>query len=206
MAQPDDEDNVFDDVCQSIREATDRGDNTFNVSHTHILSVFPEDIKLLKNTVSVLHIDNNYQLCKLPPAIGDLTKLTWLNLSYNHLAELPAEIGRLKNLMRLHVNNNLLNSLPIEIWNLKQLEELLADSNQLKAVPTGVLEMPQLKKIYLDNNPLLTPEDIVEGFEEKVPPPPAVGDCSLTRQKFTQCFIHVSFHDLCGVPKVDYIH
>jgi len=142
----------------------------------------------------------------LPRSLGELTLLTWLNVSYNQLKELPASIGRLTKLQRLHVNNNQLTSLPLDIWSLKDLEELVADTNKIKALPTGVLEMRKLNKLIMDNNPLLAPEDVATNLEDKVPPPPLVGDCSLTRQKFTECFVHLSFHDLCGNSKIPVVH
>eukprot|EP00992_Anisonema_acinus_P003856 TRINITY_DN14223_c0_g1_i1.p1 TRINITY_DN14223_c0_g1~~TRINITY_DN14223_c0_g1_i1.p1 ORF type:complete len:243 (-),score=107.33 TRINITY_DN14223_c0_g1_i1:225-905(-) len=197
---------LYDELCETIHDAVTRGETVLNISSRDALRTVPEDLKLLKGSLGVLHIDNNYQLYQLPPCIGDLHKLTWLNVSYNRLTELPPEIGRLRALTRLHCNNNLLKGLPIEIWNLKELEELQVDSNQITALPTGVLEMPKLAKLFVDNNPLLKRDDLAEGLEEKVPPPPAVGDCSLTHQKFTQCFIHVSFHTLGGVPEVPVVH
>ena len=44
--------------------------------------------------------------------------------------------------------------------------------------------MRKLNKLIMDNNPLLAPEDVATNLEDKVPPPPLVGDCSLTRQKY----------------------
>ena len=39
-----------------------------------------------------------------------------------------------------------------------------------------------------------------------MPKPPPVGDCSLTRLRFTECFVHLSFHKLCDNPDVPVVH
>ena len=139
-------------------------------------------IKILRPNLTVLHVDNCYQLTTVPRSIGNLTKLTWLNLSYNNIERLPPEIGKLRHLERLHVNNNRLQvqggggggatlltrtharthtqELPHDVWHLKDLQELQCDTNNIKALPSGVLEMRSLEKLFVHNNPLLTPEDV----------------------------------------------
>jgi hypothetical protein len=199
-------DDIVEELVDVIKNACALGETIFYVTQNHELLSVPEEISKLKATLQVLHIDNNYQLHQLPSTIGDLSKLTWLNVSYNKLTELPQTIGKLIHLTRLHANNNVLECLPLEIRNLKALEELFLENNKLRALPTGVLELPKLATLYIDNNPLLIPNDLVEGLEDKVPLPPPIGECSLTRQRFTECFVHMSFHKLCGNSSVPIVH
>lgn len=195
-------------LCEDIQDALERGDTTFNFSHNHELRRFPEDIAILKPNLTVLHIDNCYQLSHVPGAIGNLTNLTWLNLAYNKLSALPPEIGKLRNLERLHVNNNLIEELPHEMWNLRRLQELQCDTNRVRALPSGVLEMRELRELHCHNNPLLTAADVADegAMEERAPKPPPVGDCDQSRVRFERCFTYVSFHRLCGVDGVPVVH
>jgi len=199
---------VEEELCEDIQDALERGDTTFNFSHNHELRHFPEDIAILKPNLTVLHIDNCYQLTSVPSAIGNLTHLTWLNLSYNKLTSLPPEIGKLRNLERLHVNNNLIKELPHEMWNLRQLQELQCDTNDIRALPSGILEMRELRELHCHNNPLLAESDVAdEGLmEERAPKPPAVGDCDQSRVRFERCFVLVTFHRLCGNDDVPVVH
>lgn len=72
-----------------------------------------------------LHHDQYHGLYELPPEIGNLTKLAYLDLSDNGLWKLPAEIGNLTNLKTLYLcNNAFLSSLPPEIGNLAKLTHL----------------------------------------------------------------------------------
>jgi len=67
----------------------------------------------------------NMGLTKLPPEIGQLTNLQWLDLSDNQLTALPPEIGRLTSLSVLIVNNNpLLTRLPLEFGQLTDFSQL----------------------------------------------------------------------------------
>eukprot|EP01062_Namystynia_karyoxenos_P028218 TRINITY_DN21422_c0_g1_i1.p1 TRINITY_DN21422_c0_g1~~TRINITY_DN21422_c0_g1_i1.p1 ORF type:complete len:261 (+),score=85.64 TRINITY_DN21422_c0_g1_i1:83-865(+) len=207
-ALSDEEEAVEEQLCEDIQDALERGDTTFNFSHNHEIRRFPEDISILRPNLTVLHIDNCYQLEHIPGAIGNLTGLTWLNLTYNKLSHLPPEIGKLRNLERLHVNNNLLVELPHELWNLKRLQELQCDTNRIRALPSGVLEMGELRELHCHNNPLLVPEDVADEalMEERAPKPPPVGDCDQSRARFEKCFTYVSFHCLCGVEQVPVVH
>ena len=197
---------VYEQLCDAIHEAAETGQTTFNFSYNYVLRAFPEDIKLLKPTLTVLHIDNNYQLATLPPAIGDLTGIRWLNLSYNKLTELPGEIAKLRHLERLHVNNNELTSLPLEVWALKSLQELRCDCNQLKAIPTGVLFLREMRELFVNNNPLLEESD-AEGAEvAELFPQVRYGDCGNCNVRFTRCIAMCSFHDFCGAANTPFCH
>ena len=45
-------------------------------------------------------------LKSLPPQVGNLTNLTFLNLEYNELTALPSEIGNLTSLTHLYLGHN----------------------------------------------------------------------------------------------------
>eukprot|EP01063_Lacrimia_lanifica_P010467 TRINITY_DN1718_c0_g1_i4.p1 TRINITY_DN1718_c0_g1~~TRINITY_DN1718_c0_g1_i4.p1 ORF type:complete len:279 (+),score=132.64 TRINITY_DN1718_c0_g1_i4:50-838(+) len=202
------EEAVEDKICEDIQDAKEKEAKEFHFCHNHDLRVLPDDIKILKTTLRQLHVDNCYQLQYIPSSVGNLTNLTWLNLAYNNLEAIPPEIGKLRHLERLHVNNNRIEELPHELWNLKELNELQCDTNHIRALPSGVLEMRKLEKLFCHNNPLLNPEMVQDeaAMEENAPKPPPAGDCDQSRTRFKECFVHVSFHDICGVEEVPIVH
>lgn len=75
---------------------------------------------------------NQNKLSWLPPAIGTLRHLTFLDLSQNQLDQLPAEIGMLVNLKTFLVFDNQLETLPCEMGSLYQLETLGIEGNPLE--------------------------------------------------------------------------
>jgi Leucine-rich repeat (LRR) protein len=193
-------------LCDAIHAAAEAGETTFNYSHNYVLKAFPVDIKLLKPTLQILHIDNCFELTTLPPSIGDLTNLRWLNISYNNLTELPSEIAKLRNLERLHINNNRITALPLEVWALKSLQELHCDSNQLRALPTGILFLRGMRELFINNNPLLADSD-AEGAEvSELFPPVRYGDCGNCNVRFSKSIMLVSFHAFCGNSSVSFVH
>ncbi|KAI9742816.1 MAG: Glucose-repressible alcohol dehydrogenase transcriptional effector [Claussenomyces sp. TS43310] len=70
-----------------------------------------------------LYIASN-QLTHLPPAIGRLRQLTYLDASFNLLADLPPELGMCVFLKQLLLFNNKIRTLPNELGALFQLEML----------------------------------------------------------------------------------
>ncbi|XP_059626617.1 uncharacterized protein LOC132269448 [Cornus florida] len=93
----------------------------------------------------------------LPPEIGCLTNLEYLDLSFNKLRSLPTEITYLSALISLKVANNKLGELPSSLSSLERLENLDLSNNRLKSL--GCLElglMHNLQKLNLQNNKLLS--------------------------------------------------
>ena len=100
------------------------------------------------------------ELRKLPPEICQLTKLSILDLSQNHLTSLPPEIGQLTNLKILYLNNNQLTSLPPEIGQLSNLRFLNLTSNRFRSLPHEICQLLNLEILQLQINKLtdLPPE------------------------------------------------
>ena len=70
----------------------------------------------------------------LPPEIGCLSNLEYLDLSFNKMKSLPAEISNLTALVSLKVANNKLSELPMALSSLKMLENLDLSHNRLTSL------------------------------------------------------------------------
>ncbi|KAK4792137.1 hypothetical protein SAY86_022572 [Trapa natans] len=143
--------------------------------------VFPlmSEIAQLKclTKLSVCH----FSIRCLPPEIGCLNKLEYLDLSFNKMKSLPNEITSLSSLISLKVSHNKLMELPCDLPSLQRLESLDLSNNRLTSL--GSLEfgtMPSLRSINLQFNRLLycqVPSSIccqLDGNDNKVP----IEDCS----------------------------
>ncbi|CAL1396552.1 unnamed protein product [Linum trigynum] len=103
--------------------------------------------------LSVCHFSIRY----LPPEIGCLSKLEYLDLSFNKLKSLPSEICQLSALISLKVANNKLVELPIGLSLLQKLEILDLSNNRLTSVGSLDLGLMQnLLYLNLQYNKLLS--------------------------------------------------
>ncbi|RVX18187.1 MDIS1-interacting receptor like kinase 2 [Vitis vinifera] len=96
-------------------------------------------------------------LVLIPPQIGLLSKLKYLDLSTNQFSGgIPPEIGLLTNLEVLHLVQNQLNgSIPHEIGQLASLYELALYTNQLEgSIPASLGNLSNLASLYLYQNQL----------------------------------------------------
>ena len=94
--------------------------------------------------------------------MGDLTNLTWLDLSHNKLSEgIPTELGSLANLEALSLGDNRLSgSIPSELGNLVNLQVLNLASNQLSGpLPQGLTSLHALGTFYYDTALLCAPDN-----------------------------------------------
>ncbi|XP_011027240.1 PREDICTED: uncharacterized protein LOC105127583 isoform X1 [Populus euphratica] len=103
--------------------------------------------------LSVCHFSVRY----LPPEIGCLSNLEFLDLSFNKIKSLPNEITYLNALISLKVSNNKLVELPSSLSSLQLLESLDLSNNRLTSL--GSLElasMHNLQYLNLQYNKLLS--------------------------------------------------
>ncbi|XP_047569564.1 leucine-rich repeat and calponin homology domain-containing protein 4 isoform X1 [Lutra lutra] len=115
---------------------------------------FPEVPEAACQLVSLegLSLYHNCLRC-LNPALGNLTALTYLNLSRNQLSSLPPYICQLP-LRVLIISNNKLGALPPDISALGSLRQLDVSGNELQALPAELCSLPSLRDLSVRRNQL----------------------------------------------------
>ena len=104
-----------------------------------------------------LDLSSNNLTGTIPTELGDLTELTSLDLSSNNLAgNIPTDLGDLTVLTSLDLSsNNLASDIPIELGDLIELRNLLLHNNSLTGtVPTDLGDLTMLRTLRLDGNKL----------------------------------------------------
>ena len=90
----------------------------------------------------------------MPPEIGHLKELRFLNVGENQLVGLPTSIQNLIKLEKLYLHGNKITELLPEIGHLKELWLLNVQENNLFGLPTSMHKLKKLKMLYLANNRL----------------------------------------------------
>jgi len=111
------------------------------------------------------HVDkivlaSNNLMGSIPPELGSLTNLSYLNLSPNQLSgTIPPELGSLTNLTNLYLSSNQLSGpIPPELGSLTNLSYLALYHNQLSGpIPPELGSLTNLSYLNLDNNQLSGP-------------------------------------------------
>lgn len=114
-------------------------------------------ITVTNNRVTQVYLYNNGLDGTIPNALGNLTKLELLTLSFSSLTgNIPSSLGELDELQYLQLNNNsITDQIPSSLGNLSNLKQLLLDNNNLTGpIPDELGDLSNLEKLHLDHNNL----------------------------------------------------
>lgn len=117
----------------AIYETTNLNIDLTSLAHEHInlyLSHILDLITIIAPDLQFLWLSRN-ELKQIPPQIGNLKKLKWLDASDNKLTTLPEELGDCLSLQVLWLENNELTDLPSSIQRLKNLNDVDLQDNKL---------------------------------------------------------------------------
>ena len=147
------------DVLIALYDATDGpnwADNTKWLSHAP-LGEWHGITTDAAGQITEVDLEENRLRGALPPALGDLSSVRWLNLKFNRLnGEIPPALGRLANLNALWLNyNDLRGEIPPALANLRELQDLRLSWNELTGtIPRELGGLANLTVLMLDQNQL----------------------------------------------------
>jgi Leucine-rich repeat (LRR) protein len=125
-------------------------------------TAIPSTIGAMTNLTTIYLAGNDFQE-PIPESIGNLTKLTSLDISRANkdqfkglIGTIPASIGSIATLQYIELQNNQLSgSIPTTIGDLKNLRRLRLQNNELTGTLPGTLStLTNLSEIRLENNGL----------------------------------------------------
>ena len=114
----------------------------------------PSEIGQLSTTLTMVSIQGNPLLRKLPAELNRCTSLGLLFLKHNNLSALPTGLGRLTGLNSLALANNFLSSLPTELESLTNMMSLYLSQNLITSVPASFARMTILRYLSIAANRL----------------------------------------------------
>ena len=147
------------DILVRLYEATD-GPNWINQEHW--LTDAPIDSWFgvradAGGRVEGIDLRNNGLAGRIPPELGDLSRLELLRLGDNSLSgSIPPELGNLAELIGLYLESNkLTGTIPPQLGSLASLEFLRLSSNELSGgIPRELGGLPDLRDLGLSDNHL----------------------------------------------------
>lgn len=95
-----------------------------------------------------INLLKDYNLQRITPEIGKLTKLEFLRADLTELRELPREIGNCTELEVLVIDNTRITSIPEELGNCTQLKYLDVHGNKIDSLPASLGKLTRLE--FLD--------------------------------------------------------
>ena len=140
--------NLWDTVPAELLQKKDRTE--LSLARSNLTSI-PKEVFEMKQ-LRKLDLSWNKDLKTLPPEIGNLKNLEYLDCSGCSLRNLPKELGKLKKLRYLRLWNNWIGELPAEIGNLENLENLMLENCALKTLPKEIGKLKKLKDLNLRSN------------------------------------------------------
>lgn len=87
--------------------------------------------------LETLSLGNN-SITALPPSLGQLSKLTSLDVEANELSTLPGELAQLTRLKVLNAQTNHFGSVPAVVFSIVSLEDLRLGENEIAELPPAI--------------------------------------------------------------------
>lgn len=116
------------------------------------LTEFPSKMFDYADTMAEFNLSRN-KLPSIPPALGELKKLTFIDLSNNMLTSLPVEINQLLHLLQITLSYNRFTKIPPELFQCPKLQTLLLANNQVAEIDVpGLMTLKTLQCLDLANN------------------------------------------------------
>ncbi|MBD3243238.1 MAG: hypothetical protein GF331_21795 [Chitinivibrionales bacterium] len=90
----------------------------------------------------------------LPSPVGELTRLTTLDLRYNTLTALPQSLAGCVRLDNVNVDNNRFTAFPTALFACSTISSLSLDNNAIDSIPAGIASMRNLQTLDMWSNRL----------------------------------------------------